>query len=323
MEFLADVPCHPISVDHLTTFHGLPVHTFPALDDARPLPEDPGSVAWRLSFYDGETDEEYWDRFLATVPPESVRALVFGYPWYGIDDTEDGAITPLVEAAPRLTSLEAVFLGDVVAEESEISWIEHGDLTPLLAAHPRLRELGVRGAQGLVFPAAGHEGLRTLRFETGGLPSSVLRDVLAGDLPSLECLELWLGSQWYEGDVTVTDLQPLLSGGRLPTLRHLGLQNSELQNEIAAAVAQAPVVAQLESLRLSMGVLDETGAEALLGGQPLTHLRYLDLRDNYLPDAMLLRLWESLEPAGVRVDLSPQKKPDRRDPEERYITVAE
>ncbi|MFC7639817.1 hypothetical protein ACFQX6_01220 [Streptosporangium lutulentum] len=43
-------------------------------------------------------------------------------------------------------------------------------------------------------------------------------------------------------------LEPILSGERLPTLKHLGLQDSEIQDEIASAVASAPVVARLESL---------------------------------------------------------------------------
>ncbi|MDQ0785006.1 STM4015 family protein [Streptomyces sp. B3I8] len=321
MELLAGAERHPLDVDHLETFHGLQVRTFGPPGDLRPLPDDVSSVAWRLRCEEDEFQDDYWDRFVATVEQERVRALVFGGPWFGSEEEEPEVIDRLVALRDRLTSLEAVFLGDVVAEECEISWIHQSGLGPLLEAYPRLRELGVRGSENLEFPVTRHEGLRTLRFESGGLPAAIVRNVAASDLPALECLELWLGVEHYGGDTTLDDLGPLLGGAGLPSLRQLGLQNSPVQNEIAGAVAQAPVVARLEALRLSMGTLDDEGAAALLSGQPLTHLRYLDLRGGYLGDAMMLRLWEALEPAGVRVDMSEQKthKRDR----DRYVSVAE
>ncbi|MER5839992.1 STM4015 family protein [Streptomyces prasinus] len=305
----------------MTQFYGLPVLEFPQDPSARDLPADPASVAWCMRC-EQDSSEEHWDRFTRTVPLEEVRALVFGAPWYGMDSL--CATDELVEASSRLVNLEAVFLGDVEGEESELSWLEQSDVAPLLEAYPRLRELGVRGSKDLEFPVLRHEGLRTLRFETGGLPASVTRNVAASDLPSLECLELWLGDEYYGCDTTLEDLRPLLTGERLPSLRHLGLQNSQFQNEIAAAVAHAPVVPRLASLRLSMGVLGDEGAEALLNGQPLTHLRFLDLHHHYLSDAMMLRVWGALEPAGVRVDLTEQEEAERYDGEEsRYVAAAE
>ena len=81
---------------------------------------------------------------------------------------------------------------------------------------------------------------------SGGLPGDLVRAVAASELPALERLDLWFGSSWYGADATVEDIGPVLSGGTLPRLRHLGLQNSELQDGIAAAVASAPVVARTE-----------------------------------------------------------------------------
>lgn len=134
------------------------------------------------------------------------------------------------------------------------------------------------------------------------------RAVGESDFPALEYLELWLGSENYGGDTTVADLEPILSGERLPALRHLGLQNSEIQDEVAAAVASAPVVARLESLAQSMGTLTDMGAEALLSGRSLTHLRRLDLHHHFLSDAMVERLRTTF--SGVELDVSEQEKPD-------------
>lgn len=312
--------------EHLAELHFLPAHPFPGPGEEQDLP-DPETVAWYLAVEPWEADEPYeelWQRFMKTVDPSRVRALIIGT--WGDDGSEDSsvAVRLLVEAKEQLSGLVAVFLGDITQDECEISWIHQCDVSPILKAYPGLEELGVRGGEELVFPPVRHEKLRTLALEAGGLPAEVVRNVVASELPALECLELWLGVESYGGDATVADLAPLLAGGRFPALRHLGLQNSEIQDEIAAAVAAAPVVAQLKSLSLSMGTLTDDGAEALLTGQPLTHLDQLDLRHHFLSDAMGERLRQALEPAGVEVDLSEQEQPDRwGDEEMRYVAVSE
>ncbi|MFE9725529.1 STM4015 family protein [Streptomyces sp. NPDC005794] len=311
-------------MDHVEHLHGLPAFTFPQFTHGARLPAA-DAAAWRIEI-DMDSAEEpdvYWERFLATMPAEDVRALIVGYPWYteGMDGM-DGMNEWVAEANSRLVNLEALFLGDVVSEQSELSWMEQSDVTTVLKAYPRLRELAVRGSSGLEFPAVRHEELRTLRFECGGLSAEVVRGVLASDLPALEHLELWLGEEYYGCDTTLEDLAPLLEGTRFPALRHLGLQNSTFQDEIAAAVAHAPVVARLESLSLSLGTLGDVGAEALLNGQPLTHLRSLDLHHHYLSDAMTLRIREAFEPAGVSVDLS-EREDDEDDSGARYVAVSE
>lgn len=313
-------------IDHVQHLNGLPALTFPQFTHSARLPAA-GAAAWRIELEDRDGDEAsdvYWERFLTAMPAEDVRALIIGYPWY----TEHGLgsmTEEITEASSRLVHLEALFLGDIVSEQSELSWMEQSDVAPVLEAYPRLRELAVRGSSGLAFPAVRHEALRTLRFECGGLPAEVVRGVLDSDLPALEHLELWLGDEYYGCDTTLEDLAPLLDGTRFPALRHLGLQNSTFQDDIAAAVAHAPVVARLESLSLSLGTLGDTGAEALLNGQPLTHLRSLDLHHHFLSDAMMLRIWEALEPAGVRVDLSGREDADEDEDDDggRYVAAAE
>ncbi|MGI5253750.1 STM4015 family protein [Actinacidiphila glaucinigra] len=316
---------------HLETLHGLRVHTLPEAGTAE-LPE-PDTVAWRLDCFEaGEIPfPEVWGHFTTAVDTTRVRALVLG-PWW---DDEYAELRPALELvladAERFPALRALFLADVTYEECEVSWLQLTDVTPVLERFPLLEEFGVRGgdSQGLgeeplSLRPVRHDALRVLRFESGGLPGAVVRAVAACELPALERLELWLGVEEYGGDATVADLAPILAGGRFPALRHLGLQDSELQDEIAAAVASAPVVAQLETLSLSMGTLGDTGAEALLGGQPLTHLKRLDLHHHFLSEAVAERLRAAVGSAGTEVDLSEQLASRRRRGEEwRYVAVSE
>ncbi|MFJ5122508.1 STM4015 family protein [Kitasatospora sp. NPDC088548] len=312
---------------HIEEFHGLPVFDFvQAVEKGAQLP-DAAAVAWKigLEYESPRTFTECWQQFLDTVEADRVSAVVIGLWSQEEPDSFTEPLRAIVGAAGRLPALRALFVGDITFEECEISWLQLVDVTPLLTSFPQLTELVVRGSgedweggSGLALQQVRHERLRALRFESGGLPVSVVRSVAACDFPALESLALWLGVDQYGGDAALDDLTPFLDGSRFPALRHLGLQNSEFQDAIAAAVAHAPVVARLEALTLSMGVLTDEGATALLEGQPLTHLRALDLHHHYLSDAMQERLRQALP--GVALDLSEAGKPDDQ---WRYVAVAE
>ncbi|MFH8436833.1 STM4015 family protein [Streptomyces sp. NPDC018007] len=312
---------------HLHEFGGLPAVDFQhtAEAGARPAAD---AAAWRVSVNPYDDDSRPWEEefaaFLEAVDPARVRALIIGQWGEAYEEKSSVPIDLVIAAAGRLTALEAVFVGDLEAEEAEITWIEQSDVTALLHAFPALTELGVRGGTDLVFPPTQHERLRSLTVQAGGLPVEVVRGVLDSELPALERLDLWLGVSAYEGNTGVADLAPLLSGTRFPRLNHLGVRNSEIQNEIAAAIASAPVVARLRVLDLSNGTLGDEGAAALLEGQPLTHLELLDLHHHFLTEAMEERVRTALEPHGVRVDLSERCEPwGDRGAAGRYTAVSE
>lgn len=306
---------------HVSSFAGLPVLRF---TPGMALPEDPSGVAWRLEVEDFDAEPgEFADlvqAMLEEVPDEAVRALVVGE--WGEAYDRPLPVDLLVAAARRWTALRAVFLADLVSEQCEISWLTHGDVTPLLEACPALEVLWIRGAQGLRLDPVRHAGLRELRFESGGLPGTVVRSVGASDLPALQRLDLWLGRSEYCGDTTVDDFAAVLAGTNLPALRNLALCNAEIADAVAAAVATAPVVGRLEVLDLSMGVLTDEGGTALLAGQSLAHLRRLDLHHHYLSEEMAASVAAALP--DVEVDVSdPQTAEEYDGKQYRYTAVGE
>lgn len=313
---------------HLETFHDLPVRRFgpPSADHTDFT--DHGSVAWNIHVDPyGDEEEEFgaaFARFQETVDLTQVSALVIGS-WGEVYDNDSSEVVESILAVKdRLTSLRALFVGDLVLEEAEISWIEQSDLTPLLEAFPELEVFGVRGGTRLMLRPVEHTALRTLLIETGGLPGEVAQAVSDSRLPALERLELWIGQETYGCTTTTEHLAGILAGTRLPALHHLGLRNADDQDAVAAAVAAAPVVRQLRSLDLSMGALTDAGADALLAGQSLAHLRSLDLSYHYLSDAAVARVQAAMDAAGVAVDLSDQQEPYVYDDEEhRYSAVGE
>jgi hypothetical protein len=289
----------------------------------------PSAFAWRLrdlapihTFHDGATQvspraEEfpaYMLRFAQTVRASDVRALIMGYVFDDSDDEHGFAAVrareQLVELAPRWPNLRALFFGEVLQEECEISWIENTDLTPLLAAFPDLTEFTVRGANGLGLAVGRHENLRRLSVQSGGLPGALARQIVAADLPALEHLELWLGDEEYGCDTTPDDLAPVLSGEAFPGLRSLGLRNAQDIGVWVKAVTEAPVVSRLHTLDLSLGTLTDEHAEILLAAPALRGLQRLDLHHHFLSEEMAERVRAEFTAAGVETDVCDPQEPD-------------
>ncbi|MDI2131548.1 STM4015 family protein [Yinghuangia seranimata] len=318
----------------MDSFGGLPVAALNDLPDPKgtradnahahkPLPAA-GKAAWALripTYQAPETFPEHFARFLATVDSTKVSALLIGS--WGVNDLSSKVVVDLlVEHADKFPALRHLYLGYIHYEENELSWIQQSDVTPLLTEFPKLETLIVKGAYIELSPVE-HDSLRTLEFQTVGLPADVVQAVGASTLPALESLELWLGVEDYDGDATAEDLAGILNGRGLPALTSLGLMNSEIQDEICAAVASAPIVARLRRLDLSMGTLGNQGAEALLTGQPLQHLEQLVLSHHFMTQSMCDRLADALP--DVVVGLEDLEEEDDLDGTEvwRYVEVSE
>lgn len=275
-------------------------------------------IVYRVNVeYDDESSiSEKLNAFAQDPKAAGITELIIGQ-----FDTDAGgnskeAVDTLIQLSSTFTQLKALFLGDITYEECEISWINQTDLTPLLNAYHDLEHFQVRGGEGLSFTNLRHENLKTLIVETGGLHPNTVTDILNAELPKLEKLHLWLGTDEYGWDSSIEDFAPILSGQKFPALKHLGLMDSIEQDEIAAAVCEAPVLQQLESLDLSMGNLSDAGGEALLKCAGIKNLKYLNLRHHYLSNGMM----QQLQALGVNINLDDQEEADEED---RYIEVSE
>tara|TARA_R110002020_G_scaffold161186_4_gene346078 strand:- start:73 stop:1251 length:1179 start_codon:yes stop_codon:yes gene_type:complete len=257
--------------------------------------------------------------FLETDAAAEAIGIVIGN-WAG-DDSEgdpDEVIDLLCEKRDQLSSLKAIYLGDIVSEENEMSWIHQSDVTPLLEAFPNLELLRTRGGQDLAISNPQHTKLRGLICESGGLSAEVVRSIGRSEFPALEHLELWLGTEEYGGSSTVEDLQPILSGELFPNLKYLGLRNCEFVNDIAAVIVNSPLVQRIESLDLSLGVLTDEGGRALASLPTNGKLKHVSLHYNYLTNEVIKLLGK----LPFKVDMS---KPSHMDDDEewRFVAVGE
>jgi predicted DNA-binding WGR domain protein len=287
---------------------------------------DPGKPARTDVVYRFRSD---WDEdkiipnlihFLATPAALETTALIIGA-WHGEDPemTSAEVIKILTKANSRLPKLGALFIGDITSEENEISWIKQSDLAPLLIAFPSLQFLRSRGGDGLAFSTLKHTSLRALTLETGGLDLNVIRSICMSDLPQLEYLELWLGTENYGATYSVSDLEPILSGRLFPNLKYLGLRNAELADGIAVAVVNSPLIQRIETLDLSLGVLTDEGARALLKLPVSPTLKRLNLHYNYIGSDLI----RQLKALPLTVDATKPSSMDLEDDEWRFVAVGE
>jgi hypothetical protein len=192
-----------------------------------------------------------------------------------------GDLTSLLPPALPSTIRE-LYLGDFTFPgDNDLSWTEVGDLSNLPAlAH--VETLTLQGAFMLGSPLD-LPHLRSLEIITPWLSPVSLRALSASSLPALETLNVWIGGASEGFAIVPTLLAELLSSPTLANLRHLGLRNCLLADELIPILAQSALLPHLHTLDLSLGALTPHGANQLLTHRAaFSHLHHLDLSENLL-----------------------------------------
>lgn len=230
-----------------------------------------------------------------------------------------------VIAKRKLPTLHTLYIGDFYYEETELNWSNAGDISPIYASVPNLRTLTVRSA-GIVLGDISLPELRSFTTITGGLNAAAVESVCKAKWPKLESLSLQIGAGHQGACTDVKAVAPLLAGTGLPHLKHLGITNSELVDDLCVALAGAKILPQLESLDISMGEMTRGGAESLLRiADQLAHLKRFDMSQQYNEEAFDtdtgIPWWEDQElmakPGGLAQEVM------LPDGEERYYPVYE
>jgi hypothetical protein len=227
------------------------------------------------------------------------------------------AVEMLVAFKDRLPNLAALFAGDIIAEENEISWITQGDYAAIWAAFPMLEEFGVRGGNGLRLGKINHGKLRKLVVESGGLPAVVVQEALAANAPLVH-LELWLGDDNYGATSAVEDFKTLFAGRLFPNLETLALRDSQFSDVLAEALASSALISRLKVLDLSLGTLSDRGANALQASGKVGHLEKLEISHHYVSPGAIAKLAK----ATPNLIADDAQKPDDWGDGEQHLYVA-
>jgi len=241
--------------------------------------------------------------------------------WDAEHDEDPKAIIELIlEHKEKLQHIKGIFFGDITYEENEVSWIENCNHSPILEALPNLEFYQVRGGNSLSLQPLNHNRLKKLVIQTGGLSQNVYKEISEANLPALEHLELWTGSDNYGFDASAEQVAAAYRGTKnnhLLALTYLGLRNSEIADELAQLLNGDPILERIEELDLSRGVIGDIGAEALVDNPAIKNLKKLDLNHSFITDEWA----EKLKDLGIKITMKDRNpNPGEYD---RYVSVSE
>lgn len=263
----------------------------------------------------GLTSDEVWDdgkgiddlikRMANDKKLEGLKHITIGCWGESCDENCQKILDFFVENKEKLQALETLFVADMDYEECEVSWIEQGDYTEFIKSFPKLKKLKIKGSNGLVLSPMHHEELEHLEIICGGLPASVLEELSQSKLPNLKTLILYLGVEDYGFDGNIEDVKQLLNKDLFPSLTHLEIVDSEIEDEVVKAVLESDILPQLKQLAFSMGCLTDEGGNYILEHKDkISHLEQLDLNYHYLTDETM----NKLQKLPIAVDVSEQQE---------------
>jgi hypothetical protein len=295
-----------VMYENMKQFAGKPVTTFQKAGDITDFAATAPRV--RCEYDEPMTLRDYLSILFDQPGVEATTALVIGL-WMengeAFDVTPQPALEMMVAMKDKLPNLNALFIGDIVSEENELSWIGNCDHSAIWGAFPKLETYTARGGNGLRLGKINHRALKSLTLETGGMAPPLLHEALQANAP-LQHLELWLGDENYGANTSVADLQNLFSGDLFPELEYLGLKNSQYSDDIAEAIAKSPLLDRIKFLDLSMGTLTDKGALALAASGKLDNLSGLDVSHHYMTEKGMA----ALKGAVKNVVMQEQNEPD-------------
>lgn len=233
---------------------------------------------------------------------DSVEIGSWGDCWEG---GSQAIVDAIIDNKNAFDHIEELSIGIMDYEDCEISWIIQADYEKLFPALPHLKHLTIQGSSELSLGSIAHDQLESLEIICGGLPQSVINSVAQAKLPHLRKLVLYLGIENYGFDGSVEDMKAALAQMDFPNLTYLGIVDSELQDEMIAAVLACPFVSQLTTLDFSCGSLTDKGGALLLEAVPkLPNLQKLDLHYHYMSQEMM----DKLAALPIEVDISDQNE---------------
>ena len=265
-----------------------------------------------------EFDNEYanpkglLERILQDKELPQIEELIIGYWGDSWDDSCQEILDGMIENKEKFAHIKKLFVGDMEYDECEVSWIVQGNYTELLKALPNLKGLTIKGSQELELGEICHENLESLEIICGGLPSSVIEDIAKAKLPNLKKLNLYLGDSNYGFDGEIEPIKNLLQVSDFPKLEYLGLNDSEIQDEVVEEVLRSKYMAQVSELDFSNGTLSDKGGQMLLETLPkFPNITKVNLEYHYLSDEMM----EKLEQLPIEINMYEQNEADEYDGE--------
>lgn len=228
------------------------------------------------------------------------------------EDNCQKILDDIADNKDKFAHVQQLFVGDMDYEDCEVSWIMQGNYGRLWKALPGLKELTIKGSTDLSLGEVEHENLEALTIICGGLPVSVLEEIQKAKLPNLKKLVLYIGVENYGFDGDEDTIRTFLEKSDFPKLAHLGIEDSEIQDQLTQVVLESKYMGQIHTLDLANGTLTDKGGALLLEKIPsYPNIKVLDIHYHYLSDTMA----QQLKGLPIQVDVSEANEPEEYDGE--------
>lgn len=238
--------------------------------------------------------------------PQVTRLVIGSWGSACEDDCQD-ILDGIAANSEKFAHVESLFVGDMDYEECEVSWIMQGNYSKLWAAMPQLKELTIKGSMDLELGDISHDNLESLTIICGGLPVSVIQSVQKAKLPNLKKLVLYIGIENYGFDGDADTIRTLLETSDFPRLEYLGIEDSEIQDELAEVVLESKYMKQIHTLDLANGTLSDKGGQLLWDRLPsYPNIKVLDVHYHYMSEEME----KKLQALPLEADTSEANEPE-------------
>lgn len=259
----------------------------------------------------GVTSKDLAEQVLTDPDLPQLDEIIIGCFGAGYDNESDcqDLLEKFIENKEKLNHIKSFFIGDMDYEECEVSWISQGNYDMFLKAFPNLKKLTVKGSNDLTFGNLFHDQLEHLEIICGGLPKSVINEIVDSHLPKLSALILYVGIDNYGFDGEIEDFKSICKKDLFPNLKHLGIVDSEEQDEVTRIVLESDILPQLETLQLSYGTFSDKGGQMLLDNEDkISHLKAINLSYHFMSDNMM----KKLKNLPMELDMSEQNDNDEK-----------
>lgn len=237
---------------------------------------------------------------------EEILVGCWGEAW---DDSCQPLIDGIIENKDKFSHIKSLYFGDMDYEDCEVSWIIQGDYSKLWGALPNLEKIIIKGSTDLELGEIVHDNLKELQIICGGLRKDLIESIQKAKLPNLESLTIYIGSDWYGFDGDISTIKTFLEESDFPKLTHLGVEDSEIQDEVAECVFGSKYMSQITSLSLANGTMTDKGGEHILAKLPdFPNIKELDLHYHYMSDDMVEKLEKLAEEKSIELDISEQEE---------------
>ncbi|MCI9078250.1 MAG: cytoplasmic protein [Lachnospiraceae bacterium] len=231
-------------------------------------------------------------------------------------------IDDIVKNKDKFSHIKSLFIGDMGFEDCEVSWIIQADYSKLWEAMPQLESLTVKGSTDLSLGTIKHDNLKKLEIICGGLPSDIINSITKAELPSLETLILYIGVEDYGFDGDKYTIKRLLENSNFPALKYLGLEDSEIQDDIAELVFDCKYISQIETLDLANGTLTNKGGQLIADKlKDYPNIKKVDLHYHFMTDEIMDKLDDLADELDIDIDVDEDNEPDEYDDEIYYYPM--